>query len=229
MGLGPDEAKAAIRDQMHKAGYAEYHTGGGCVVWNKDIDQSRYPWTSTDDNDLFGGPNANIWIAGTYSGHGENWLNVTGLTLDEAVEILPRLPTTAIDSFARVVRIRDSHLRRFPNTASFGLEFRLAHSVTAAKGENMQRQKKGLVLPAAIDVDEVIASRPWPRHSLTVSRSASWPIAASGPVGFFDAPRPSRSARPSAAKKLPAALNLLEFSDGVDLGFEPQGLQGDRP
>lgn len=78
--------------EMESLGYAPYHTGGSCMVWNKDIAPGRCFWICTDSQELNGDPNAKIWLAGSYANCGENWVNHTGLTLAEAVAILPTLP-----------------------------------------------------------------------------------------------------------------------------------------
>jgi hypothetical protein len=84
-----DAVKAAIREQMTTAGYAEFPAGGGLMVWNRDISKDRYFWISTDDSDIYGSPNANIWVAGSYGKDG--WIAIASVTLDDALDILPRL------------------------------------------------------------------------------------------------------------------------------------------
>lgn len=107
---------ASITQRMTALGYLPYHTGGGCWTWNQD-DSDTYRWLCTDDNALVGDPEAEIWLIGRYRNDSDEpgWINVTGLTLDEAIAHIDGLPIpargeeTVIDGLANL-----SLLRRTP-------------------------------------------------------------------------------------------------------------------
>lgn len=57
--------KVPNSDLMIERGYSLYHTGGGCMAWEKAVEAGRI-WITNEDAGIDGDPAEPIWIACRY-------------------------------------------------------------------------------------------------------------------------------------------------------------------
>lgn len=88
-----------VREMMRAAGYEDISTGGGCMAWAKKVGDKDESLLISNDNALYGDPNAKCWSVGRYGdgthidmvGEGGN-----GYTLPEAIDIAEKVPSSLL-------------------------------------------------------------------------------------------------------------------------------------
>jgi len=84
-----------LHDYMAAHYYEEWHTGGGCMAWRKDLSDGGYLMITIDGTELgdWRGRNKKQYDLGRYDENGEAWvLAGAALTLAEAILLGDRLP-----------------------------------------------------------------------------------------------------------------------------------------
>ncbi len=75
MARRPDDARPTVSTAMQAAGYEPYNSGGGCMVWRKDLGDGTDIYISNEsmDGPLDGDHAAPIWLVGRYADAGGSW------------------------------------------------------------------------------------------------------------------------------------------------------------
>ena len=76
-----------VGKKMVAAGFSVLHTGGGCLVWNKDLRNGDYLWVCTDESGL-GKTVDEVFLVGHYGkdSDGEALAHGDANGLDEALK-----------------------------------------------------------------------------------------------------------------------------------------------
>lgn len=93
--------RESLTERMRAAGFDDCSTGGGCTAWRKTLSPTTYQLICTDGQDIYGHPDADVWIIGSYydppTGFG-GFVNCNqSMTLDQALAHIDRLPTPKDD------------------------------------------------------------------------------------------------------------------------------------
>jgi len=85
--------EANIVETMTGSNYQEYHTGGGCMAWHRDLDGGGHIWICTDDQDVLGDPLRAQWLVGRYAPDDNGWVCCEqAFTLSRAMDLAGKLP-----------------------------------------------------------------------------------------------------------------------------------------
>jgi hypothetical protein len=97
MDEGIAEADKTVGPVLRAANFEPQHTGGGCMAWQHNLDETgdAYVMITNEDLELDGDPAATDWCVGRYQGEG--WIAVNDLTLDEALGLADLIPVPTDD------------------------------------------------------------------------------------------------------------------------------------
>jgi hypothetical protein len=85
--------RPAVAEPLRKAGFEPQHTGGGCMAWQKTLDDGTTLWISAGGAYLDADPDEPEWYAGRYADDGDGTIDVLELTLAKALELAAELPS----------------------------------------------------------------------------------------------------------------------------------------
>ena len=95
------------------------HTGGGCLVWSREVGEAEdgcvdsiwiLAWDSEGASDMCADPCAPVWMAGRH--RDDEWLEVGGCTLLQAIAVGNRLHTMPVDRLTGNTLTRDEFRAR---------------------------------------------------------------------------------------------------------------------
>lgn len=97
------EIDQPLYDRMAADNFSEWHTGGGCMAWQRDTDEGGYVLITYNECELgtWGERDERRWMAFRYTAESEfigvGWEDddSTGLTLDDALRVVDMLPIPA--------------------------------------------------------------------------------------------------------------------------------------
>jgi hypothetical protein len=82
-----------FHDHMASRFFAPSHTGGGCMAWERILDDGGWVWVTYNDSlGSWEERDEAVWLVGRYSADGDSWITVQPSTLADALGAATRIP-----------------------------------------------------------------------------------------------------------------------------------------
>ena len=84
-----------LAELMANNNFSMWHTGGGCMAWQRDHDDGGYLMITDEggaDLGTWKDRNKKAWVIGRYNEEGDEWVCCTEITLAEALALADIIP-----------------------------------------------------------------------------------------------------------------------------------------